>query len=88
MSAVSWLAAVLTIASLTGYHVVQKIMPPQTNTAMVLFFTYCIAAICSLMLFLFSPQRESLALEFSKFSPAAAWSVALFGLAVFGIDPQ
>ena len=86
MSVVSWLAAFITIASLTGYHVVQKIMPQQTNAAMVLFFTYGIAAFLSLLLLLFYPDRQTLALEFAKFNQASAWPIVAFGAAVFGVE--
>ena len=86
VNAVSWIAAFITAASLTGYHVMLKIMPPQTNAAIVLFGTYFFATTLSFLLLIFYPGRLSLEAEFAKLTWAAVWPIGAFGLAVFGIE--
>ena len=72
----------LVVASNCVYNICTKSTPGQANAFLSLAVTYLIAAVCSLLLFLFSPEKNALSTEFKNLN----WTAPVLGLVIVGLE--
>lgn len=75
-------AIVLTVISNVFYHVFLKVTPSNVNPLLSLVVTYVVAAITTATIYLFYPERVSLAAGLKELN----WTSYALGIAIVGLE--
>ena len=76
-----WPIALVVFANII-YNIATKSTPSEANAFLSLVVTYCVAALCALVMYFIQGGHQKLSVEFSKLN----WTAAILGVCILALE--